>query len=131
MSDKREPQPFSAVIEAADHGRIDKILSRDLQRIVETTTDKANLHETEWKGEMTLKIKVTAEPNGKVTLAFDKTTKVKEEGLPKARMYYSPDSGALTNDVPRQVKIPGFDDDGRPRAKSAPAPKTGGGNSDN
>ena len=128
MPEKKEPQSFALVIEEADRGRINKILSEKFREIVQYVTDKASLHETEWKAEMTLKIKVKAEPHGKVELSFAKpTTKRDEEGMPKARMYYDPDSGALMNDEPRQVKIPGFDDDGKPRgaAKSASAPKGG------
>jgi hypothetical protein len=128
---KKEPQSFADVIEAADRGKVNRILSADLARVVDETTTKASLHDTEWKGEITIKIKVTAEADGKVTLGFNKTTKIAEEGMPKARMYYDPDTGAITNDVPRQVKIPGFDDDGRPKAKSAAAPKVGGSGGEN
>lgn len=124
MSKDREPQSFALVIEEADRGRVNRILSADLARVIETTTDKASLHESEWKGEISIKIKVTAEPHGKVVLSFGKTVKVDEEKMPKARMFYNPDNGALTNEEPRQVKIPGFDDEGRAdkRAKSAKAP---------
>jgi hypothetical protein len=133
MSEKKLPPDFGGFILDADHGRINRILSNDLGRVVETVTDKSNLHETEWKGEITIKIKVTAEPNGKLTFNFGKTIKIDEEKLPKARMYYDPEDGALSNDVPRQVKIPGFDDDGRGRgkAKSAAAPKVGGNGGEN
>ena len=104
---------FALVIDEADHGRINAILSRDLAQVVSETTTKANLHETEWKGEMTLKIKVVAEPNGNITLNFNESFKVEKEPLPKARMHHNPDTGALSNDVPQQVKIPGFDASGK------------------
>ena len=118
----KETQSFASVLEEADRGQVNRILSSDLARVVDVATSKASLHDSEWKGEINIKIKVTAEPGGKVTLSFGKTVKVDEEKMPKARMYYDPDSGTLTNDVPRQVKIPGIDD----RAtKSAKAP--GGG----
>jgi hypothetical protein len=125
MSEKKLPPDFGGFILDADHGRINRILSNDLGRVCDTVTDKANLHETEWKGEITLKIKATAEPNGKVTFAFAKTIKLDEEKLPKARMYYDPEDGALSNDAPRQVKLPGFEGEKR-GAKSAAAPKVGG-----
>jgi hypothetical protein len=124
MSEKKLPPDFGGFILDADHGRINKILSNDLGRVCDTVTDKATLHESEWKGEITLKIKVTGEPNGKVTFTFGKTIKIDEEKLPKARMYYDPDDGALSNDAPRQVKIPGFEDDRKP-SKSAKAPSKG------
>ncbi len=46
--------------------------------------------------------------------------------LPGAKMYYDPDSGAMTNEEPRQIKMPGFDNGGAParKVKSADAPKT-------
>ncbi len=123
---EQPPQSFAEVIETADTGRINRILSADLARVVDAATTKATLHETEWKGEINLKIKVTAEPHGKVVLSFGKTVNVDEEKMPKARMYYDPDNGSLTTEQPRQVKIPGFDNDGRPAAKSASAPKKAG-----
>jgi len=122
-SERKLPPDFGGFILDADHGRINRILSNDLGRVVETVTDKANLHETEWKGEINIKIKVTGEPNGKVTFVFGKTVKIDEEKLPKARMYYDAADGALSNDAPRQVKIPGFDDDRKKNVKSAAAPK--------
>lgn len=125
MTEKKLPPDFGGFILDADHGRINRILSNDLGRVVETVADKANLHETEWKGEISLKIKVTAEPNGKLTFTFGKTIKIDEEKLPKARMYYDPDDGALSNDVPRQVKIPGFDEKPASKARSAKAPGNG------
>lgn len=125
MAERKLPPDFGGFILDADHGRINRILSNDLGRVVETATDKANLHETEWAGEINLKIKVKAEPNGKVTFVFNKTIKIDEEKLPKARMYYSPEDGALSNDEPRQLKIKGIDD-GRKTAKSATAPKVAG-----
>ncbi len=122
MSEKKLPPDFGGFILDADHGRINRILSNDLGRVVETVTDKSNLHESEWKGEIQLKIKVTAEPNGKVTFVFGKTIKIDEEKLPKARMYYDPSDGALSNDVPRQLKIKGIGDEERKPSKSAKAP---------
>ena len=62
---EQPPQSFAEVIETADQGRINRILSGDLARVVDVTTSKASLHESEWKGEITIKIKVTAEPHGK------------------------------------------------------------------
>jgi hypothetical protein len=121
MSEKKLPPDFGGFILDADHGRINRILSNDLGRVVDTVTDKSNLHESEGKGEIQLKIKVTAEPNGKITFTFGKTIKIDEEKLPKARMYYDPADGALSNDVPRQVKMPGFEDE-RKKTKSAKAP---------
>jgi hypothetical protein len=123
MSDKIPPD-FGSFVLDADHGRINAILSNDLGRLIETITDKASLHDAEWKGEMAIKIKFTAEPHGKVTAAFGKTVKIDEEKMPKARMYYDPDSGAITNEEPRQIKIPGIDSDRK--TKSAAAPKAAG-----
>jgi hypothetical protein len=128
MAERKLPPSFGGFVMDADHGRIERILSVDLGRIMETITDKSNLHEQEWGAEFTLKIKIKAEPNGKVTSKFSRSVKIDEEKLPTARMYYDPEDGSLSNDVPRQVKIPGFDDGGRPRAKakSAPAPTVAG-----
>jgi hypothetical protein len=127
MGKKDQPaQSFAEVIETADRGKINRILSGDLAEIVDITTTKASLHESEWKGEMTIKIKVSAEADGKITMGFSRTKKIDEEKMPKARMYHNPDTGALTVEEPRQVKIPGFEDDGRKGpAKSAKAPGSG------
>lgn len=128
---KREAQSFSVIIGEADRGRVDRILSEKFAHILDVATSKASLHETEWKAEMTLKIKVKAEPNGKVELVFSNpTTKCDEEKMPRARMYYDPDSGCLMNEEPRQVKIPGFDAEGR-TVKGAGAPAMGKDNKDN
>lgn len=134
MAEKKEPQSFAMVIEEADRGRINKLLSEQFSELVDYVTTKASLHDGPWKAEMTLKIKVKAEPDGKMELVFSKpTTKRDEEVMPTARMYFDPATGQLQNDEPRQVKIPGFDDDGRPRgaAKSASAPKGGSGSDKN
>ena len=126
MNQDKQPPDFGTFILDADSGRINRILSGDLGRVVETLTDKANLHQSEWKGSLDLKIKVTAEPNGKITFSFGKTVKVDEEKMPKARMYYDPESGGIVTDEPKQVKIPGFDDNSKKQIKSAGAPKNGG-----
>lgn len=121
MADTKEPPDFGSFILDADSGRINRILSSDLGRVIETITDKASLHDAEWKGEISLKIKMTAEPGGKLVFAFNKTVKIDEEKMPKARMFYDPDSGAIVTDEPKQLKIKGIDD--RKPSKSAKAPQ--------
>ena len=120
----KEVQLFSMILEEADHGRIDKILSTDIAHIIDVATSKASLHDTEWSGELAIKVKIKCEPHGKVCLSFTTTSKVDREPLPKARMYYDPDTGTLSNDVPRQVKIK-FDNEAPRETKSAKAPGKG------
>ena len=118
MTDKK-PQSFCEVLSEADHGRIDTIFSGDFAALIDHLTTKASLHEDTWKGEMTITIKVAAEPNGKIELTFARKVKQQEEKLPKARMIHDPEEGTVTNGT--QIKIRGTLDD-RP-VKSAAAPK--------
>lgn len=126
MKQDQDPQSFADVIREADHGRIDQILSKDFADLVDYLTTKANLHEDEWEGQLSLTVKITCEPNGKVLLAFDRKTKRKEEPMPKARMYHDPDTNEVTNGP--QIRLKGVlePQPGRapaPQARSAPAPK--------
>lgn len=124
----REPQSFALVLEESDGGEVDKIISRKWGELIEYLTDKASLHDSDWKGSMALKIKVVAEPRGKVTLTFSSVIQRDEEKLPRGHMYYNPETHGLQRDEPKQLKIKGFDDDGRAtrQAKSAAAPKQAG-----
>ena len=73
---------------------------------------------------MTVKVKMVADKFGKVTAKFTSSHSWDSIPLPGADMYYDPDSGALLEQEPRQVKMPGFDDEPRERkVKSPDAPE--------
>lgn len=123
---KKVPPPdFAGYLDAANHGRVNKALTEEFGEVVQTITSNASEHGTLWKGEMTVKIKLSADKFGKVTAKFTSSHSWESIPLPGADMYYDPDSGALLEQEPRQLKIEGFDD-GVPqrKVKAADAPKT-------
>jgi len=125
--EKREPQSFSFIIADADGGTVNDYLSRKWDEMMSHLQDRANLHEDEFAGEFSLKLKVKTDHKGKVEIAPSCTVKLPAEKMPKAR-FFTDDQMKLTRQDPRVA-----DDlfearakrDGAP-VKSAAAPGKGG-----
>ena len=66
---KKVPPPdFAGSLDAANHGRVNKALTEEFGEVVQTITSNASEHGTNWKGEMTVKIKLAADKFGKVVV---------------------------------------------------------------
>lgn len=122
---KKVPPPdFAGYLADANHGRVNHALTERFGEMMEAITSRASEFGTEWDGEFTLTLKFTADKYGGVECKAKSTHKVEAIPLPGAKMYYNPDTGGLTTEEPRQVKIPGFDDELRERkVKSPDAPE--------
>lgn len=123
MATKVPPPDFAAFITEANHGRVNQALTERFGKVIVGTTDKAGEWGSEWKGEMTITIKVIADKYGGVETKFKSVIKIDDEALPGAKMYYNQDNGGLTIEEPRQVTIPGFENEKPRRVKSPDAPK--------
>ena len=123
---KVPPPDFAESLAEANHGRVNAALTERYGELIKLITDRASEFGTEWDGSMTVKIKMTADKYGGVSFKVTSTETVEAIPLPGAKMYYDPDSGAMTNEEPRQIKMPGFDNGGASarKVKAADAPKT-------
>lgn len=117
------PPDYAEFLSALNHGRVNQAITERFGVVIEEITSRASEHGTDWKGDITVKIKLTANKYGKVSAKVSSTENVDAIPLPGGDMFYDPDSGALLEQEPRQVKIPGFEDEGRRRVKSADAPE--------
>ena len=121
---KVPPPDFAESLAEANHGRVNAALTERYGELIKLITDRASEFGTEWDGSMTVKIKMTADKFGKVSAKFTSSHSWESIPLPGADMYYDPESGALLEQEPRQLKIEGFND-GAPqrKVKAADAPK--------
>lgn len=123
MASSKVTQLLSDVLAAADGGGVDKSLSRGWNDLISDLTTAASFHEADQAGEFTIKIKIKAEQNGDVAIAFGKTAKRPAEKAKVAKFHVTAD-GTLETGGGRQRTIPGTEDEPvkRRTAKGADAP---------
>ena len=98
---KPDPQSFALLLAEADGGTINDEISRRYAELDDKLTDRAYLHDDNFTGELTIKLKLTVEgKSGKKVWKVDAPIKLPAMKMPVAR-FFTDDQGKTTRKDPR------------------------------
>lgn len=124
MTKEKEPQSFALVLAEADGGLLNKQLSAAWQDLSDDLDERSMLHDAEFKGEITIKLKVSND-HGKVAIVPAVVVKKPPIKYTGAR-FFRTEAGDLTVQDPR-VATDLFEARAKKTAAGPAAPKMAGG----
>ncbi len=123
--EKKVPQSFALVLAEADGGLLNTQLSAAWQDLSDDLDERSMLHDSEFKGEITIKLKVSND-HGKVAIVPAVTVKKPAVKYTGAR-FYRTEAGDLSTQDPRVVGDMFAEKRAKKMADGPAAPKMAGG----
>jgi hypothetical protein len=107
MTESNQEGPRSATVFVANlaEGACAAQLSEELHELARTMQREAYSRDTKVKGELTLKLRFVAKPNGVVDVEYKIKSKAPAKKTAPATLWLT-DGGNLVNENPRQMKLP-------------------------
>lgn len=124
MAEKKAPQSFALVLAEADGGLLNRQLSEAWQDLSDDLDERSMLHDAEFKGEITIKLKVSND-HGKVAIVPSVTLKKPPVKYTGAR-FFRTEEGDLTTQDPRAAGSLFAEKRAEKMARGAAAPKMAG-----
>jgi hypothetical protein len=125
MAETRDPQSFALLLAEADGGLLNRQISAAFADLNDDLDARSFLHDAAFKGEMTIKLKLTND-HGKIDVKADCIVKKPPTKYTGAR-FFRTQEGELTTQDPRAVRDMFADRRADVKAKGAAPPKAAAG----